>query len=71
MSVKPGSVGLVAELLSRVFGFVVDPAGLAKMQREHELELINAAFKIALAKKDAVAVDLLFARLRELSAATC
>lgn len=65
----PSDVGLVAQLLSQVFGFVVDPDGLAQMQREHKLEVINAAFKIAMAKGDATAVDLLFVQLRELSAA--
>ena len=62
----PGDIGAVAELLSKVFGFVVDEDGLARMRREHKLELINAAFKIALDQHDETAVDLLFAHLREL-----
>jgi hypothetical protein len=61
-----GDIGAVAELLSRVFGFVVDPQGLAAMRREHILEVINAAFKIAMDNHDDLAVDLLFAQLREL-----
>jgi hypothetical protein len=66
----PGDVGAIAQLLSLVFGFVVDPEGLAKMKREHKLEVINAAFKIAMDQHDAMAIDLLFAQLRELSAST-
>ncbi len=62
-------IGAIAELLSKVFGFVVDPAGLATMRREHKIEVLNAAFKIAMDKGDAVALDLLFSTLRELSAA--
>jgi hypothetical protein len=63
-----GDVGAVAELLSRVFGFVVDPQGLNRMKREHKLEVINAAFKIAMDNHDALALDLLFVQLRELRA---
>jgi hypothetical protein len=63
-----GDIGAVAELLSKVFGFVVDPQGLARMRREHKLELINAAFKIAMDNHDALAIDLLFVQLRELRA---
>jgi hypothetical protein len=63
-----GDVGAVAELLSRVFGFVVDPQGLNRMKREHKLEVINAAFKIAMDNHDELALDLLFVQLRELRA---
>ena len=63
----PGDVGLVAALLSKVFGFVVDPTGLASMKREHELEVIHAAHKIALDNGDTDAIDALYVRLRELS----
>jgi hypothetical protein len=61
-----GDIGAVAELLSRVFGFVVDPQGLNRMKREHKLEVINAAFKIAMDNHDELALDLLFVQLREL-----
>jgi hypothetical protein len=47
---------------------VVDPEGLARMRREHKLEIINAAFKIAMDNHDALALDLLFIQLRELRA---
>ena len=63
----PGDVGLVAALLTKVFGFVVDPTGLATMKREHELEVIHSGIKIALDQRDFATVDLLFARYRELS----
>ena len=66
----PGDVGAVAMLLSKVFGFVVDPDGLATMKREHEIEVIHAGIKIALDKGDSDAVDLLFQRYRELSSST-
>jgi hypothetical protein len=66
----PGDVGLVAALLTKVFGFVVDPTGLAAMKREHELEVIHAAYTIALDRGDTDAVDALLERLRELSAKT-
>ena len=41
-----GDVGAVASLLEKVFGFVVDPAGLEKMTREHRLSLIQVAYEI-------------------------
>ena len=62
-----GDVGAVASLLGEVFGWVVNPSGLAKMKREHQLEIIHAAIKIALDQRDYRAVDLLFNTLRELS----
>lgn len=64
----PGAIKAVAELLSKVFGFVVDPEGLAAMKLEHQLEVLNAGIKIALDKKDCAAIDVLFDRYRELSA---
>jgi hypothetical protein len=63
----PGDVGAVAILLTKIFGFVVDPTGLAAMKREHELEVIHAAYKIALDRGDTDAVDALLDRLRGLS----
>ena len=64
-----GNVGAVAELLTKIFGFVVDPTGLAAMKREHELEVIRAGIKVALDRNDWASADLLFQRLRELSEA--
>ena len=60
-------VTAVATLLSQVFGFVVDPTGLEQMKLEHEIELIHAGVKIAQAKHDTAAVDVLLGRYRELS----
>lgn len=65
-----GDVGAVATLLSKIFGFVVDPDGLRAMKREHELEVIHAGIKVALDKGDCDAMDVLFDRYRELSKAT-
>ena len=64
----PGDIAAVAILLTKIFGFVVDPTGLKAMKREHELELIHAAHKIALDCGDTDAIDALYERLRELSA---
>jgi hypothetical protein len=61
-----GGIGAVADLLSKVFGFAVDPQGFERMRREHKITLINAAFKIAMDNHDDLSVDLLFAELREL-----
>ena len=63
-------IGAIATLLSKIFGFVVDPDGLAAMRREYKIEVLNAAFKIAMDKGDVVALDLLFTTLRELSDAS-
>lgn len=64
----PGDVGLVAQLLTKVFGFVVDPTGLEAMKREHKLEVIRVAMQVALDNGDSDAADALFEQLRELSA---
>ena len=61
-----GDVGAVASLLEKVFGFVVDPAGLEKMKREHQLAVIQVAYEIALDKNDSDAVDALLAELRRM-----
>ena len=66
----PGDVGLIAELLTKVLGFVVDPTGLAAMKREHQLEVIHSGIKIGVDQGDWAAVDLLFQQLRELRDAT-
>lgn len=65
-----GDIGAVATLLSKIFGFVVDPDGLKTMKREHELEVIHAGIQVALDKGDHDAVDLLMQRYRELRQAT-
>ena len=60
-------VEAVATLISQVFGFVVGSKDLGTMKREHQQELVHAAFKIALDKGDSDAADACFAQLRELS----
>ena len=66
----PSDVGLIAALLSQVFGWAVDPDGYAKMKLEHKLEVLYAAHRIALDQRDFAGADRVFQQLRELSAAT-
>lgn len=66
----PGDVGLVAKLLSEVFGFAVNPDGLEKMKLEHQIEVIRAGIKIAVDNGDDDAADALFEQFRELSKRT-
>jgi len=66
----PGDVGLVAKLLSEVFGFAVNPDGLEKMKLEHQIEVIRAGIKIAVDNGDDDAADALFEQYRELSKRT-
>lgn len=60
------AISSVATLLSKVFGFVVDPDGLAAMKLEHRIEVIHAGIKIAIQQKDVAAIDSLFNQYREL-----
>lgn len=62
----PGDVGLVAELLSRVFGWLVDPTGYEQLTLDNKLRLIMRGINDAVAKNDWAAVDALFAEYREL-----
>jgi len=63
------AITAVASLLTKVFGFVVDPEGLSAMKLEHRIEVVHAAVKIAISKKDYEAIDILFDEYRELSQA--
>lgn len=63
----PGDVGLVAKVLSEVFGFAVDPDGLEQMKIEHRIEVIHAGVVIARKQRDTDRLDILFAEYRELS----
>ena len=65
-----GDIGAVAELVSKIFGFVVDPDKWATMKREHRLEVLHAAYKIALDTADDDAADRVLDELRELSKRT-
>ena len=60
------AITAVATLLTKVFGFVVDPEGLAKMKLENQIDIIHAGVKIAIRNQDSDAADLLFERYREL-----
>ena len=62
-----GDISAIATLLTKIFGFIVDPEGLKSMKLEHELEVIHAGIKIAISKQDYDAIDVLFNRYRELS----
>lgn len=62
----PEAIASVAELLTKVFGFVVDPDGLAKMKLDNQVDLVHAGVKIAIRNKDSDTADLLFERYREL-----
>ena len=66
----PGDVGLVAGLLTKIFGWAVDPDGFAKMKLDHQLEVIHSGIKVALDRGDSDAVDALFEQYRELSRRT-
>jgi hypothetical protein len=61
------AIAAVATLLTKVFGFVVDPDGLAMMRLEHRIEVIAAGVRIAIKQKDLDAVDRLFTEYRQLS----
>jgi hypothetical protein len=61
------AIAAVAALLTKVFGFVVDPDGLGQMQLNHRIEVISAGVRIAIAKKDYDAVDRLFTEYRMLA----
>ena len=62
-----GEIGDVASLLEKVFGFFVDPDKFAAMQLNHKLEVLHAAHRIAMDKRDFAAADLLYQQYRELS----
>ena len=67
MPLVDAGIGPVADLLSKVFGWTVDPNGLATMKLEHRLEIIHAGVEIAISKEDDVATDVLFDQYRLLS----
>jgi len=61
------AIAAVATLLTKVFGFFVDPDQFAQMQLNHRIEVISAGVRIAILKKDMDAVDRLFSEYRLLS----
>jgi len=62
----PGDIGLVAKLLSEVFGFVINEDGYAEMSREWKLKWISRGIDDAITNNDMAAYDQLMAELRRL-----
>ena len=62
----PGDVGLVAALLTKVFGFAVDDTGYSELKRENKLKLIQRGIDEAISKNDWPTCDALFGELRTL-----
>ena len=62
-----GDIGLVAALVSKAFGFAVDPDGFERMKLEHQIEVIHAAIIVARGNGDTDTLDALFDKYRELS----
>lgn len=60
------AIASVAELLSKVFGWAVDPTGLEQLTLDNKLKLIARGMNEAIATNDWVACDELFTRYREL-----
>jgi len=60
------AIAAVAELISKVFGFVVDPEGYDRLSRENKLKLIQRGIDVAITNDDWASCDALFAQLREL-----
>jgi hypothetical protein len=56
----------VAKLLSKAFGFAVDPDGFARLSRESQLKTIARGMDIAISKNDWATVDALFGQLDRL-----
>ena len=65
-----GDVGAVAVLLTKVFGFVVDPDGYQQLTRENKLKLLMRGINNAISQNDWAACDALFSEYRELHAQT-
>jgi hypothetical protein len=65
-----GDVGLVAELVRTLFAWATGPEGWEKMSLEGKINVIHAGIKVAVAKNDINAVDLLFDQFRELQKRT-
>lgn len=62
----PEAIAEVAKLLSKVFGFVVDPTGYEQLTRENKLKLLMRGINDAIATCDWPTCDALFAQYREL-----
>ena len=62
----PEAIAEVAKLLTKVFGYTVDPSGLATLKRENQLKLIMRGIDEAIAKNEWAACDALFAQYERL-----
>lgn len=62
----PGDIGAAAQLLSAVWGWLVDPQGFERLSLDNKLALLERGLNDAVAKKDWATVDGLFAEYREL-----
>jgi hypothetical protein len=70
MMAVTAAIAAVAELLTKVFGFAVDPDGYAQLAREKKLKLLMRGCDDAIAQNDWVAFDALMAECRQLRAHT-
>lgn len=62
----PGDIGLVAALLTKVFGFAVDETGYAELSRERKLKLLMRGLNDATEMGDWATCDQLFHEFRQL-----
>jgi hypothetical protein len=62
----PEAIAEVAKLLSKVFGFVVDPTGLQQLTLENQLKYLSRGMNGAIEKEDWPTADALFNAYREL-----
>ena len=66
----PGDIGLVAKLLSEVFGFVVNEDGYKEMSRENKLKWLGRGVQDAIDNGDMATYDQLLAEYRSLRTQT-
>lgn len=64
------AIAAVAELLSKVFGYAVDPTGYEQLSRENKLKFLMRGVNAAIEQGDWEACDKLFAQYRELKQQT-
>jgi hypothetical protein len=66
----PEAIAEVARLLSKAFGFVVDPTGLATLKRENLLKLMMRGADEAIFKNDWATCDALLRKYEQLHGET-
>ena len=62
----PEAISSVAELLTKAFGFAVDPGGYEQLSHASRLNMIRRGIDASLEKGDLATADLLFANYRDL-----